>query len=189
MEIFVDKILTQNDKKILLCGICEDGCVPKVLDRLKVGIGSLAFSDTKDEYFLDYCLMQGVIFNCEPSVYAVGASICVEKVAFRSGGIIGNPFDDKETNDDEIEELANSMYCIGFPGRVGFAFKGNLSDAKFLKEKIESFLDMANKEIVPKAISLLESVTDLYILVSDGSGEGGYPFVCGRNKNEYLEKL
>ena len=189
MEIFVDETLTQNEKKILVCGICEDDFVPKVLDRLKAGIGSLEFSDTKDEYFLDYCLMQGVTSNCDPSVYAVGASICVEKVVLRSGGIIGNPFDDTETNDDEIEELANSMYCIGFPGRVGFVFKGNLSDAELLKKEIEPFLYMANKEIVPKAISLLESVTDFYILVSDGSGEGSYPFVCGRNKSEYLEKL
>ena len=188
MEIFINEISTKNEKKILVCGICKEGCKRKVLDKLNKGIGSLIFSDTRDEYFLDYCLMQAVTSNSDKSIYAVGASIYVEGVTLRSGGIIGNPFDNKQTNDDEIEELINDVYCIGFPGRIGFAFKGSFLDAKFLKEKIELILDMTNEEILPKAMDLLESITDLYILVSDGSGEGGYPLVCGRNKSEFLTK-
>ncbi len=188
MDIFVGKGKTKNQYEILFCGICSKGMGDKCLKRYKDGLLNLEIKKTSDEYFLDVCLTNIVVSLADENIKAVGASIFMEGIELRSGGIIGNPFSEVQSADDEIEILGDNLFCIAFSGRIGMVFQGSESDGIFLKEKLSLIMDNENNVIVSETVKIIDLISDKYILVSDGSGKGGYPYVCGRSGKNFYEK-
>ena len=181
METFILKALTKNRKTILLCGMCQDGYKMQCVDLYTKGIENAVLPETVDEYFLDYSLMQLVVNMSPEFVSAVGASLGVSGVAQRSGGIIGDPFSKAQSAEDEIDYLGNGLFEVAFAGRFGAVFKGDRTKAQIVKTEFEKLIFLSNRVGAKKAVDFLDKSTSEYIFVSDGSGEGGYPYVCTRN--------
>ncbi|MGE4214673.1 MAG: hypothetical protein AB7E42_07860 [Anaerotignaceae bacterium] len=188
METFTVKAVTKNNVTILLCGMCSDGNKKQCVNLYRSGIENAVFPQTVDEYFLDYSLMQLVVSIAPKCVAAVGASIGVSGVAERSGGIIGDPFGKTESAQDEVDELGNGLFEVAFAGRFGAVFRGNRLVAQKVKKEFEKLILLNSRIGLKKAVAFLDKLTNEYILVSDGSGEGGYPYVCARN-GEIKEEL
>ncbi|MDD3571170.1 MAG: hypothetical protein PHY44_08730 [Lachnospiraceae bacterium] len=188
MDIFTVRAVTKNGKIILICGMCRDGYKMQCVNLYKNGVKSAALPETLDEYFLDYSLMQ-LIVNISPKcVVAVGASIGVPNVVQRSGGIIGNPFSKVQSAEDEIEEIGHGLFEVAFAGKFGAVLKGNRLKAEKVKKEFEKLIFLNSRVGLKKAVGFLDKLTDEYIFVSDGSGEGGYPYICAR-KGEIKEEL
>lgn len=188
MDIFTAKAITKNGKTILMCGMCTDGYKMQCVNIYTRGIENAVFPETVDEYFLDYSLMQLVVNISPKCVVAVGASICVSGVAQRSGGIIGDPFSKVQSAADEIDDLGNGLFEVAFAGRFGAVFKSDSIKAQIVKKEFEKFVLLNSKDGVKKAVDFLDKLANEYIFVSDGSGEGGYPYVCTR-KGEIKKEL
>lgn len=188
METFTVKSVTKNSKTILLCGMCKDGYKMQCINIYISGIENSVLPETVDEYFLDYSLMQLVVNTSPEFVVAVGASIAVTGVAQRSGGIIGDPFSKAQSADDEIDDLGDGLFEVAFSGRFGAVFKGDRIKAQVIKKEFEKLIFLNSRVGVKKAVDFLDMLTNEYIFVSDGSGEGGYPYVCARN-GEVKEEL
>lgn len=188
MDIFTVKAVTKNGKTILICGMCNDGYKMQCVNLYKSGIENVVLPETLDEYFLDYLLMKLVVSISPKYVAAVGASIGVPGIVQRSGGIIGNPFSKVQSADDEIEDIGNGLFEVAFAGRFGAVFKGNRLKAQEVKKEFENYIFLNSRVGLKKAVEFLDKLTNEYIFVSDGSGEGGYPYVCAR-KGEIKEEL
>lgn len=188
MEIFTVKAITKNNKVILLCGMCSEGNNKECIKIYRSGIERAVLPETVDEYFLDYSLMQLVVGISPKCIAAVGASIGVCGVAQRSGGIIGDPFGKTQSAEDEIDDLGNGLFEVAFAGRFGAVFKGDRLMAQKVKEEFEKLIFLNSKISLKRAMSFLDERSNEYILVSDGSGEGGYPYVCARS-GETKEEL
>lgn len=188
METFILKAITKNSKKILLCGMCTDGYKMRCVNHYIRGIENAVLPETVDEYFLDYSLMQLVVNISPKYVVAVGASIGIPGVDERSGGIIGDPFGKTQSAADEIEDLGNGLFEVAFAGRFGAVFKGDRIKAQIVKEEFEKLVFLNSRDGLKKAVDFLDKLTNEYIFVSDGSGDGGFPYVCARN-GEIKEEL
>ena len=175
------KAETKNNKIILLCGMCCDGEKQQCINAYKRGIEGSILPETVDEYFLDYSLMELIVDTSFSQVIAVGASIGVLGVTQRSGGIVGNPFGETQSANDEVEELGNGLFEVAFAGRFGAVFKGDPMIAATVKKEFEKLILLDNGIAIKRASAILDNLTKEYILVSDGSGAGGYPYVCARN--------
>lgn len=181
METFTIKEKTKNDITILVCGICSSGTREKCAQVFKNGIENAFFPETVDEYFLDYSLMLLLVQMSINDVVALGASISVTGVNHRSGGIIGNPFEETQSAEDEISDLGNGLFEVAFAGRFGAVFQGDMNIAISVKETFEKLTHFNSVVAVKNAVEFLDAVSNQYIFVSDGSGEGGYPYVCARS--------
>ncbi len=184
METFLVEEKTKNGVLIKVCGICQRGCLAKVSEAYKTGIEKVVFNETKDEYLLDFYLNQIIVSLASKEVMAVGASVCVEGVCERSGGIIGNPFETEESAEDDVEYVGNGLYCAAFSGRFGAVFLGSCEKAKIVKEKFSSYISFENEKAVELAEKLLKEISDIYILVSDGSGKSGFHYVSAYEKQK-----
>lgn len=179
METFIIEESTKNNIPVKLCGICKSGYKKNCMDSYSQKIRNHIFSDTKDEYLIDFQLAKFLIKDAPSQIYALGASILIKGVKLNSGGIIGDPHSISSA-EDIVEDLGNNLYCIAFSGKFGAVFKSTEEKANNIFVEFKKLLQMSNEEIVPKAESLL-SDSDLFIFVSDGSGKDSFFYVSDKS--------
>ena len=175
METFIISEKTQNHIPIKLCGICESGHKNEYMDLYSNKIKNYVFADTIDEYSVDFKLAKFLTENAPKEIFALGASIFIKDVTLNSGGIIGDPHSISSA-EDILEYLGNDLYCAAFSGKFGAVFKSTEDKAKDIYAEFKILINLSNKELVAKAEKLLAD-TDLYILVSDGSGKDSFFYV------------
>jgi len=175
METFIINEKTKNHIPIKLCGICESGHRNEYMDLYSNKIKNLVFADTIDEYSLDFKLAKFLTENAPKEIFALGASIFIKDVKLNSGGIIGDPHSISSA-EDILEQLGSDLYCAAFSGKFGAVFKSTEEKAKDIYAEFKKLIHLSNKELVAKAERLLAD-TDLYILVSDGSGKDSFFYV------------
>ncbi|HHZ01848.1 MAG TPA: hypothetical protein GX396_02750 [Tissierellia bacterium] len=168
-EAFLLKVKTEDNHKVIIGGFCPEGKKEETIDSYS-NLSKFKLGQTKDEYLID-CFLADAIKQVSPEwTIIVGASISVAGVKSRTGGIIGNPFDKTESAQEDIEEIKKGMYLLSFPGGPGAAFTGIYADALILKEKITEY-KLGNYSL-KDVLGDLERISNLYILVEDGSGYG-----------------
>lgn len=179
MKTFTINELTKNNIPIKVCGICLSENKKESVDFYSKKVRNHVFLITKDEYAIDLQLAKFLIKDAPTHIYALGASIFIEDVKLNTGGIIGDPHSISSA-EDIVEYLGNNLYCIAFSGKFGAVFKSTENNAKELYFEFKQVLHLSNKELVQKAKNLL-SDTEVYILVSDGSGKDSFFHVLSKS--------
>ena len=84
--------------------------------------------------------------------------------------------------------INNGLWCIAFSGRFGVVVKSDKNKAENIFESIKKFNDKDIQIAVESSVSYLHKNSDMFIMLSDGSGKNAYPFAaCYDGKN--LKKL
>lgn len=166
-EAFLLKSRTKDNHNVIVGGFCPSGKKEEALNHY-LNISNFKLGQTTDEYSIDYLLADAIKQISPKWICIVGASISIDRVENSTGGIIGNPFDEIESAYEDIEEIKKGMYLMSFPGGPGASFTGTYADAVMLKEKIIEY--KSGKHTLENLLYDLEKVSNLYILVEDGSG-------------------
>ncbi|MBP1926437.1 hypothetical protein J2Z76_002302 [Sedimentibacter acidaminivorans] len=173
LEAFVLKTTTVDGYEVIVGGICPRGMKEEAV-KFYQNISKMKLGQTKDEFLIDYTLANAITYLSPNWAFLVGASICIDGVNSNTGGIIGNPFKEYESSDEDIEKIKEGLYLISFSGGPGIAFEGTNSEGILLKNMILNY-KAAKSRKVEDIIDKLDEVTNLYVLVTDGCG----PRNCG----------
>lgn len=166
-ETFLLKTKTLDDLSVIVGGFCPKGKNEDTVSTY-MKLNNYEFGQSKDVYMIDY-LLADAIKQISPSwVIVVGASISINGVNASSGGIIGNPFKQVESANEEIEELHKGIFLISLPGGPGVAFFGKYKDGIMLKNKILDY--KSGNCSIESILCELDKISNLYILVEDGCG-------------------
>lgn len=185
LETFLIKTFSLDGYTVLIGGICPKG---KKREAIKsyTQIKDVKLGFSKDEYLIDLILSDSLKKLSPDWIIILGASIFIDGVRNSTGGIIGNPFEESQSSDEEIEEILPGLYMIAMPGGPGIAYKGTYDDGVKIKSNIvKSKRD--NIFMIENIIKQLDSFTDLYIVVQDGSGSlsrGGI-YISDSYKKQY----
>ena len=163
LETFLLKTCSLDGYTILIGGICPKGKKKEAADTYSQ-INNIKLGFLKDEYLIDVILAD-LLRKLSPNwIIVLGASIFIEGVINSTGGIIGNPFE----------------------GGPGIAYKGTYEDGvrirdNIIKDKKDNCL------MIHDIIEQLDSFTNLYIVVLDGSGaiSCGEIFVSDSSEKDY----
>lgn len=171
-EVFILKTISRDGHDVIVGGICPKGRKEKAIENFS-SINKVKLGYSKDIFLIDYILADAIT-NLSPRwIFVVGASILIEGVSGRTGGIIGNPFNKYESATGDIEEVVEGLFLISIPGGPGIAFAGTYEEGILLKELI--YEEQQNKKNICKTvINKLDEITNLYILVNDGSGKDSF---------------
>jgi hypothetical protein len=168
LEAFLLKTKTADGFDVIIGGFC-----PAIMkdDAVKAysNISGMKLGQIKDEFLIDYALAKAMRLLSPEYIKVTGASIRVEGAKSSTGGVLGNPFDKYDSALEEIEESLPGIYMLTVPGGPGIAFSGTFQDAVRLKEMIAD--DKKDGRFkMENLVKQLDSVSNLYIAVSDGSG-------------------
>ena len=168
LETFLLKTCSLDGCTILIGGICPKGRKREAIESY-AQIKDIKLGFSKDEYLIDVILADSLKQLSPDWIIVLGASIFIEGVINNTGGIIGNLFEDNQSSDGEIEEILSGLYMIAMAGGPGIAYKGTYDDGvKIINNIIKRKKN--NTLIIDDIIKQLDSFTDLYIVVLDGSG-------------------
>lgn len=168
LETFLLKTCSLDGCTVIIGGICPKGRKKEAIE-IYTHIKDVKLGLSKDEYLIDLILSDSLKQLSPDWIIILGASIFIDCVRNNTGGIIGNPFEDNLSSDEEIETILPGLYMIAMPGGPGIAYKGTYDDGvKIRNNIIKSKRD--NIFIIENIIKQLDSFTDLYIVVQDGSG-------------------
>lgn len=168
LEAFALKTSTVGGYKIIVGGICPEGMKEKTVCAYEK-ISKMELGQSKDEFLIDYILAKAITKLSPSWIFLVGASIYIDGVNNNTGGIIGNPFKQYESSEEDIEEIKDGIYLISFSGGPGVAYSGTYSDGILLKKIILDYKLDGSKNI-EDIIDRIDEITNLYILVTDGCG-------------------
>lgn len=167
LEAFLLKTKTEDNYNVIIGGLCPKG-KKKEASNIYSKIDKMKIGQSKDEFLIDHILAT-IITRISPIwISLVGASISIDGVKHNTGGIIGDPFKEQNSAQEEIEEILEGIYVISFPGGPGVAFSGTYKDSIVIKDIISEYKSCNNS--FEYIIESLNKITDLYIVVSDGSG-------------------
>lgn len=172
LEAFVLKTTTVDGYGVIVGGICPEGRKEEAVNTYQ-SISKMRLGQSKDEFLIDYTLANAITQLSPNWTFLVGASICIEGVNSNTGGIIGNPFREYESCDEDIEEIKEGLYLISFSGGPGVAFAGTYSEGILLKNMILNYRAAKSRK-VEDIINRLDEITNLYVLVTDGCGSMRY---------------
>lgn len=175
METFIAYEKTKNKIPIKICGVCKAGYSMNCIAFYSSNIKNHVFQDTKDIFLIDFKLAKFLTENTPIYVHALGASIFIESIELNTGGIIGDPHSISSRN-ESLEYLGNDLYCISYSGKFGAVFRSTKEEAQIIYDDFNKLLHLSNREIIPKVEKILFD-TDLYILISDGSGKDSFFYV------------
>jgi len=153
---------------VVIGGICPRGMKEEAIHAYQ-SISKMKLGQSKDEFLIDYTLAKAITKVSPNWIFLVGASICIEGVNNNTGGIIGNPFREYISSEEDIEEIIEGLYLISFPGGPGVAYAGSYAEGILLKKLILNF-KLSQSTKVEDIINSLDEITNLYILVTDGCG-------------------
>lgn len=168
LEAFVLKTTTLDGYSVVVGGICPSGMKEEAVNYYK-NIDKMKLGQSKDEFLIDYTLANAITYLSPKWAFLVGASICIEGVNISTGGIIGNPFKEYESSDEDIEEIKEGLHLISFSGGPGVAFAGRYSEGLILKDMILNYKTVKSSR-VEDLINRIDEITNLYVLVTDGCG-------------------
>jgi len=177
MEAGTARIFTKDKKECLIAFICRDGHAEKVRHNYEKKGGETVLGDISDVYFLDVRLAQILNGISDESVLSCGASVKTDVESMNGGGVIGDPFSKSESAEDGIEKQKNGLWCIAYSGRFGCAFEADDKTAEFLFQNINRTQNDEIKEAIRKTEILLSQKCRVYIIISDGSGNGAIRYV------------
>lgn len=168
LEAFLLKTKTADGFDVIIGGFCpaemKDEAVKAYSD-----ISVMNFGQFKDEFLIDYALAEAVRLLSPEYIKIAGASIRVEGAKNSTGGVLGNPFDEHDSAQEEIEESLPGIYMLTVSGGPGIAFYGTFQEAFRLKEMIAGEKKDGRFKM-EDTVKQLDSISNLYIAVSDGSG-------------------
>ena len=188
METFILSEKSVSGHITYVCGICDDGFAGECVSLYKMAILNMDFSGMSSDYLIDIKLYKAISEITPSHVFALGIGVVVKNAVAEGGGIIGNPLFDGESADNGMDYINNGLWCIAFSGRFGVVVKCDKNKAENIFESIKEFNDMDIKSAVESSVSYLHKNSDMFIMLSDGSGKNAYPFAaCYDGKN--LKKL
>jgi hypothetical protein len=168
LEAFLLKGETDDGCSVIIGGFCPEGMKDETI-KVFSDVKSMKLGNFKDEFLVDFILAEAVRLLSPEYIKIVGASIHIEGVKRTTGGVLGNPFDNHDSAQEEIEEVLPGIYMLTVSGGPGIAFEGTAVEAVRLKgmiadEKKDGTFNMEN------LVERLGSISKQYIAVSDGSG-------------------
>ncbi len=188
MECFCNECTTLCGKKVYICAFCQNGEAEKVKEIYKTAVEKADFTGIKDDYYIDVKLYKIISSITPKSVPAMGIGIIINDSLHIGGGIIGNPLQNSESADDEAEYIENNFWCIAFGGRFGAVFYcDNKDDAIKHAESIKIFNMLDIKNAVLSTRDYLKRNTLKFLILSDGSGLGAYPYCACYADGELTE--
>lgn len=189
MECFCDEYITSCGKKAYLCAFCQDGESQKVKDVYKAAVEKADFENIKDDYFIDVKLYKIISQITPESVPAMGIGIIIKDSIHIGGGIIGNPFCNSESAEDDMDYIENNFWCIAFGGRYGAVFCcEDKKEAEKHSENIKKFNRQDIKNAIYSTRDYLKNNVSEFLILSDGSGLGAYPY-CACYMDGKIEEL
>jgi hypothetical protein len=186
LETFLLKTNSMDNCAVVIGGICTEGKKQEAIE-IFLQIKNFSLGKSKDEFLTDVILADSLKKLSPEWIAVLGASIQVEGIEKDSGGIIGNPFEENQSSDEEIEEVYPGLYMLAMPGGPGVVFKGSYSDSLKVKDFI---VDRKEKGILcnEDIISKLNTFTNLYMVVYDGSGSSSNGGIyVSDNSGKYFE--
>jgi len=186
MNGFVSTFNVKSGEKVYICTFCPEEKVEEAKKIFVENFKEADFTGTKDDYYIDMFLLK-IIKLCTPSyIKALGVGI-IKKDAYNiGGGIIGSPWEDGESAEGKAECIGEGLYCCAFPGRFGVVYRADNSE-----EIYNNIFELNKKDIrdaVIGARDYLKTVSDEFIILSDGSGEGAFPY-CAVYSNNSVEEF
>lgn len=184
-ETFLLKTVSEDGYSVIIGGICPKGKRQEAIQAYSL-INKARLGQSKDEFLIDYVLAEAITKISPKWVKLVGASIHVENIGERTGGIIGDPFAEYESATGNIEEISTGLFLISLPGGPGIAFVGTYDDAIVL-EKIIRESNMTQDMRIKSVLRKLNEISGIYILVADGSGKESFGgiYISDNNGKEY----
>lgn len=188
-EVFSLKLNSKDNVPVIICGICFVGKKEILIEHYNK-VKEYEIGKSKDIFVIDYALSDIICKIATKDVLAVGASLKVDGVFERTGGIIGNPFEEVSSAEGDIETINEDIFVISSAGSPGIAICGSYFDAvKINNYLMESEFASQNSRI-SGVLKIAREVTDTFVLVSDGTGEGSVGRVIVSDfAGEYEKKL
>lgn len=169
-ETFLLRTNSKDGYEVIIGGICPKGKKDDSIGEF-INIKNKKLGQSKDTFLIDYILAKAVTDLSPDWIKVVGASIRIKDVEENTGGIIGSVNKSYESAHGLLEEIEPNLYLIASPGGPGVAFKGSLEDGKLI-EKIIQDNDISCEKIMKIVLEEIRKITNLFIIVLDGSGNG-----------------
>lgn len=182
MEPFVVCGKTKNGVPYSLAGIAADGAGEKAREEWLAYMKGHMFWGRTHVVKLDQQLLKFCMEGPTEGLLALGASVHWPGVPVRSGGIIGDPADEGESAEGNLERLKNGLWLCAHPGRFGAVFEAEEDEAQELAAQMERFTVGSNEKSVPQVEAMLREKCGCFILISDGSGPEGYCYGAAGKK-------
>ena len=173
METFVVSACTSEGRKIMVGGICQADA-GQAQEAWRRYLAAYPFVGRKDFVAVDHDLFHYLMQGPWQGALALGASVDKAGVVLRSGGIIGDPSEDGQDAEGNMEQLSSGLYLLAYPGRFGAVFEGSMQTAQLLDRSFSALLEMDNDHSAPQAESLLRQYAGTFLFIADVSGPGEY---------------
>lgn len=183
LDTFLVSSKTKDGYKFAVGGICIKEYKDACSDRLK-SLNKIQLGGKNSGYFIDYMFSSYIRDLSSPYIKAVCGSINASNKGYVYGGIIGSPHSIIKSSCGKLEIIEENIYVIAFPGSFGIAFVSNYYEAmKIYLYLLKLIIDTPLDEAMRIAVSYVESLTDIFIISSDGSGEEGFGAVYTSRQN------
>lgn len=150
--------------------------VRKELQRLE---DTLDVRGVRDVLELDWALASALRAVLPESVGAAAMTVQAWKRGPISGGVIGHPHHMLQSGNDQIEQLAEDVWCIAFPGGPGLLLAG---ERRLMNRAVQAITTARclGEDPWPKLKTLMRDA-EAYLYVTDGSGANGFLAAGGAN--------
>jgi len=184
MESFIYTDVTADGCPIAVCGFCIDGGVKSCTEAFSK-LKHVEFGYYKSGFTIDYRL--GTIINeCAKEIigdiFLLGATVHTKDADCSTGGIFGVPDGEYLSSDETV--INDTSFVVGFkPGYGAFgAFINNVNDRRKITNIFEDGFN--NDNSVNMLYGALLDVSERFILITDGCGEGASGIVA--NESDFV---
>lgn len=180
MESFTYSLCTKDKIPIAVSCLCKDGKTTECIERLN-SLKEYDFGEYKSEYTIDYRLhtiIEKCMSDIKKDIICIGASVGIDDAEGRTGGIFGS-CNGGASSATESVFFENGMVFGVKPGKGAFAIEEE-------KEKAENIINFFADEFdgsYEKSITFYNKLCEngnIFILMTDGSGEGSYGIAADR---------
>jgi hypothetical protein len=186
MEGFLVQKTSADGHPILVGGLGDIGVTLQVEQAYKA-LEKLHFKNSKDGYAIDYILAKAVAGLSPRDVFVCGATVWIDGVWERAGGVLGSPRASIESSAQNVEEIGNGLILLTRSGGPGIAFTGDLAQGIYIQKRLEEIASPL--QYILQARALLEKENVNYMIVADGCGEGGYPMIEVMDGKKRLKRV
>ncbi len=184
---FTTQCRTGSGETVYLCALCPAEETEKIKESYLSAVNNADFSGIKDDYLIDISLYNIIRAVSSKAVKAMGIGIIIKDADHTGGGIIGNPNDEGRSANDKADNIGDDLWCVAYSGRFGAVFKADSLKAREISEKIDGFNNNDIAAAVSDTKNYLINNTDMFLILSDGSGIGGYPYCASYDGAELNE--
>jgi|GEM_PF-1424909 len=174
LEGFLFSVKTCQGYPVALCGFCDKGTAGQQEERLR-GLADLRYPVSPDLYQVDALLAAKIKALALPSLHFAGASIRIPGIPAATGGIVGDPHARAASASGRMEELGNGFWQLTFPGGPGTVLCGDAEQVAMIDRLFLALPGGSGEARFFDLMALLDAAQiPCYLLVSDGSGPGGF---------------